>query len=101
LFRDSRTVERREKADDDAVGIMSALLCPEYKDLKTRFGSAEERYAQYSDKRNRDVIGAYSERARNIRREARANMILLSQRMCDHRANCLICRNETKGQRSA
>jgi hypothetical protein len=101
LFRDSRNGERREKAGDDAVEIMSALLCPEYKYLKTRFGCAEERYAQYSDKRNRDVIGAYSERARNIRREARANMILLSQRMCDHRANCLICRNETKVQRSA
>jgi hypothetical protein len=101
LFRDSRTVERQEKAVDDAVRIVSALLCPEYKDLKTRFGSAEERYAQYSDKRNRDVAGAYSERAKNIRREARANMILLSQRMCDHRARCLICRYKTKGQRSA
>ena len=100
MFRESHSAERRAEIGDDAVGLLNLELCPEYKALKTRFDSARDRYAQFSDKKNCDLIGAYSERATKIRRETRANMALLGQHMFDHRASCLICWSETKGQRS-
>jgi hypothetical protein len=100
VFKGSRDFVRRPDVVDDAVGVLNAMPCSIYKDLKIRFDSAQNRHAQYSDKKSRDLTGDYSERAKNIQREARANMTLFGQRMLDHRACCLVCKSEFEGHPS-
>jgi hypothetical protein len=86
---------RHNGAVDDAPHVFTAISCWEYKDLKTRFDSAQKRFVQYCDQKHRDLAGEYSERARNVQREAKANMTLFGQRMFDHKVSCLVCTSES------
>ena len=86
---------RSNDAVDDAPSVLTAISCAAYKDLKTRFDSAQKRFAQYCDQKHRDLAGEYSERARNVQREAKANMTLFGQRIFDHKVGCLVCTSET------
>jgi hypothetical protein len=92
-----RDCVRRAGVVDDALGMLNVMRCLESQELKTRFDAAEKRLAQYCDKKNRDLTGIYSERARKIQREAKANIALFGQRISDHKACCLICKSETEG----
>jgi hypothetical protein len=96
MFKEPRDFVRRPDLADDTVGMLTAMPCSQHNDLISRFGSAQKRYAQYSDEKNRDLVGGYSERAKNIQREARANMTLFGQRILDHRACCMVCKTATE-----
>jgi hypothetical protein len=72
------------------------MHCSESKDMQAKFESAQSRYRRYSDKNHRDLVGLFSERAKTIQREEKANMTLLTQRMLDHRVTCLVCKQEAK-----
>jgi len=95
MFTGPSPFVRYDDAVDDASGVFTAIHCSEYRDLKTRFDSAQKRFVQYCDQKHRDLTGEYAERARNIQREAKANMTLVGQYMCDHKGRCPVCKSET------
>jgi chromosomal replication initiation ATPase DnaA len=74
--------------------------------LKTRFDLAQIRFARFRDMRKRDPMARDPmardpRRVKNIQREERANMALLTQRMLDHRVSCSICKNEVPAREIA
>ncbi len=76
-------------------GVVTVSSCAECRQLNARFESAEKRYAQYSSTRSNRQAGVSVERARNIRREERANMTVLAQRLLDHKVACPLCKSDT------
>jgi hypothetical protein len=95
MFTGPSPLVRYDDTVHGAPAVFTGTSCSEYRDLKTRFDSAQTRFVQYCDQKHRDLIGEYSERARNIQREAKANMTLFGQHMCDHKGLCPVCKSET------
>jgi hypothetical protein len=95
MFTRSSPFVRRDDAVGDAPGVFTTILCSEYRDLKTRFDSAQKRFVQYCDQNHRDLAGENSERAKNVQREAKANMTLFGQHMFDHKGHFLVCKSKT------